>query len=106
MKKRREATSGSTLNAKQMAELYANKSDMSTETKLHQKFSASFIDVAITVYDRMLKVRSIKDILLDADNSPVNPFDCHTKLQTIISKSGSTELIEWTVCAIWDMWNQ
>ena len=105
MKKRIEARSASQVTAKQLADVYATKLvAMSSETCATKKFSDSFIDVAVTVYDRMLRIPTVKAILLEADNAQTNPFDCHTKLQTIISKSGAPDMIEWTLCAIWDLW--
>ena len=65
----------------------------------------SFIDVALTVYDRMLKRPRIGAVLLEADAGPKedNPFDSVYVLQACLSRGQTEPRIFWIVASIWQM---
>ena len=64
-----------------------------------------FIDVALTVHDRMFKRARIAELLLEADTGPKdsNPFESVYILQAILSRGQSEPKIFWIVASICQM---
>ena len=71
-----------------------------------EKYSASFVDAALTIYNRLLSLPTCKETLLqlDEDAGLDNPFNSVFKLNTIISKCGTPDCIEAIVCAFIHAW--
>ena len=65
----------------------------------------SFIDVALTVHDRMLKRPRIAAMLVQADAGikESNPFEAISVLQAITSKGQTEPRIFWIVASMWQM---
>ncbi|WP_353239637.1 hypothetical protein [Limnohabitans sp.] len=65
----------------------------------------SFIDVALTVHDRMFKRARIADVLVEADSGPrdSNPFESIYVLQAILSRGQTEPRIFWIVASIHHM---
>jgi hypothetical protein len=70
-----------------------------------EEVTDSFVDMAVTIDNRMLRVERIGSVLLKADNEfGVNtPFDAITKLQVIVNKGRHEDRILWAVEWIYDM---
>ena len=71
-----------------------------------EEITDSFVDMALTISQRLLSNQSIRQALIEADQefSTRNPLDSTTKLQTIINKGGKdTEKIEWCVLLLLDL---
>ena len=65
--------------------------------------TGGFVKVAVTVARRMLAVPEIAEIMRAADAQPpsvFNPFGLHTRLQAMIDKCRSTELLLWCCQAL------
>ena len=54
-----------------------------------QRLTQSILDMALTVYNRLLSASELTDILLRVDAGPrhLNPFDSMTNLQLVVQKS-------------------
>jgi hypothetical protein len=65
-----------------------------------------FVDCALTIDNRMLRVERIAKVLLQAEevHGTRTPFDSVSKLQAIISKARTEDRIIWAVDHIYDMW--
>ena len=68
--------------------------------------TASWIDQASTVAERLCKVKAARNIVLETEeNFPTDsPFEGISKLQWIVSKARSPERITWAVGSIADHW--
>lgn len=71
-----------------------------------EEITDSFVDMALTISQRLLSHQSIRQALIEADQefSTRNPLDSTTKLQTIINKAGKdTAKLEWCVLLLLDL---
>lgn len=76
-----------------------------TLARTSQQLSKSIVDMALTIYDRLLSTPELTEVLLIADSGPkhLNPFDSVTKLQILIQKTKSTANLVWCVRHLWHM---
>jgi hypothetical protein len=68
--------------------------------------SVNFIDNSITIYERLLNLRRVREVLTEAEEQCKvgrNPFEHITKLLAIVSKSPNPESMIWVVETLWDM---
>ena len=62
-----------------------------------------FVDSAITIEDRLLSISECRRILCAADELDDSVFNHITKLQHIVSRCRTPEMISWVVRHLWDM---
>lgn len=89
-------------NAKQIAEAYRHGIKFADTS---EDVTDSFVDMAMTIDNRMLSNPEIAKTLMQSENDFMShtPFNGVSKLQAIISKARSPEKILWAVQSIHDM---
>ena len=101
IKKRCEKQAGRQLGADKIAAEWNSNVKMA---KSSDAVKGGLIDAALTVHSRMLSVPSIADLVVWADATCEPPiFDSIYKLEAIIKKAGTPEMIRWCVAGIIDM---
>ena len=68
-----------------------------------EQVTKGFVDSAITIEDRMLSIPECRKILCEADDLDDSVFNQITKLQMVVSRARTPEMISWCVRHLWDM---
>lgn len=71
-----------------------------------ETITASWVDQAVTVYNRIYEVPEARDIIARADQEFLtdSPLDSLSKLQVVVSKSRTEDVIIWSLASIYDYW--
>ena len=98
-KKQYEAKHGGTLSSQALGHLYETKANFN---ELSEPVSKTFVEAALTCYNRALNIPCIRAVLLTMESKygVKNPFQSIFTLEALVRRCERQEFIEWGVASI------